>query len=84
MRTPQSYVTVTLKVLHSFSHIGSRLACPSGTQEWPQRGREGRAALPPSLPLSRAATRLAPKPMVHCNSVHFKHINITEKEINAI
>lgn len=54
MRTPQSYVKNHPQSITFFVTPGSGLACPSGTQEWPQRGQEGSSwgrtpILPPAL-----------------------------------
>lgn len=78
MRTPQSYVKITLKVLHSFSQVRSRLAQRSGLSVVRKAGLHSH---PPSRSLPPT---WSPKPLVHYKSVHFKHMNITEKEINAI
>lgn len=84
MRTPQSSVKSPSK-RHIPSHSRSRLACPSGTEEWPQRGQEGSSAGPHSHPPFRswAATHLAPKPMAHYHRP-FQTLSITEEEVNAM
>lgn len=67
LRNPQSYVKITLKALHYFSLAGSRLACPSSTEEWLHRGQEGSSpGLHPILPPALLGCQPAwpPKPMV--------------------
>jgi hypothetical protein len=84
MRTPQSSVKSPSKrysLFHSRKQAGLSLwhrgVASAGS------GRQlSRAALPSSL--SVVATHLASQAYGSLQSVHFKHMNITEKEINAI
>lgn len=59
-KEPHSYVKITLKVLHSFSHISIRLACPCHRDRLcVVRKAAPQGCTPSSLPLSWAATHLA-------------------------
>lgn len=83
---PTELCEITLKVVHSFSQQEAGWLVPLAQRSGLSGVRKAalQDALPSSLPLSWVATRLASQAYGSLQSVHFKHMNITEKEINAI